>query len=80
MSDETKQAVKWYWGKAFVLFVLMSAGPLGLPIVWYNPHMDSRQKWIWSVVTVVLTVVLVQLSVSVFQKTMQQYKELGLLS
>lgn len=80
MSDE--QPVNkplWYWSKGFVLFVLMSAGPFGLPLVWFNPHFSSRQKWIWSAVTVTLTLALGYMTVNVLNNAMRQAKELGLI-
>ena len=38
-------------------------GVLGLPLLWYSPVFNRREKWLWSVVNVIYTAVLVLIAV-----------------
>ena len=38
-------------------------GVLGLPLLWYSPVFNRREKWLWTVVNVIYTAALVLIAV-----------------
>lgn len=41
---------------------------LGLPLLWYSPSFNQKEKWFWSIVIILYTLLLV--SITVFAITM----------
>ena len=70
---------KWWWSTKFLIFALLSVGPLALPLLWLNPKYSTTQKLLWTVVTAGISYWLWITSVSVFQQFMQQARDLGLI-
>jgi hypothetical protein len=64
---------RWYHNVWFVLAMLVFVlGPFGLPLVWKNPKFSRGVKWLLTLIMVVYTVWLVDLTVKVFRTTMEQ--------
>ena len=42
-AQELTPAQKWYFQKAFLIFILACVGPLGLPLIWWHPTL--RRGW-----------------------------------
>jgi len=59
-----EEKLPWYFRKAFIIFALLSVGPLALPLIWWRPQ-TSR---VWKIG---LTVVILVLSCVLFQATME---------
>ena len=57
-----------------LFFVL---GPLGLPLVWKNPHFSRGVKIVLTLIMVVYTVWLVDLTVRMFRAVMQEMNHLN---
>ena len=53
---------QWYYSKIFVYIVIGLLGPLGIPLLWMSPRFSKREKWVWTVVIVIGTVLLAVLS------------------
>ena len=50
---------KWYHKKWAVLLILATVGPLGLPLLWKSPEFGRVSKWIMTVTTVLITLLLI---------------------
>lgn len=57
------QPVKWYFSRAGVILLLLAIGPLALPFLWRSPCFKTPSKWVWTVLTMILTVVAVAATV-----------------
>ena len=69
MPDETKP--KWYYNVWFVLVMLfLVVGPLGLPLVWKNPRFSRWVKIALTLVMVLYTVALIDLTIRAFRAVM----------
>jgi predicted nucleic acid-binding Zn ribbon protein len=68
---------KWYYNVWFVLAMLLFVlGPLGLPLVWKNPHFGRWVKVVLTIAMVAYTVVLVDLTIRAFQAAMAHVNQL----
>ncbi len=70
---------KWYWKTPFLIFMLLSFGPLALPLLWFNPRFSNTQKLLWTVVTAIATYCLIVSGIAAFKSAMQQARDLGLV-
>ena len=68
---------KWYQNVWLVLLLLFFVlGPFGLPLVWKNPRFSRTVKMALTLTMVVYTVVLVQLTIQMFQTVTQEVNQL----
>ena len=70
LSQKTKEP--WYCRTGFIIFALLTVGPLALPLVWINPRYSVLVKMIVSVVVIVLSWCLYLL----FQNAMANLKQM----
>ena len=59
-----EEKIQWYFRKAFIIFALLTAGPLALPLVWWRPQTSLAWK-------IGLTIAILVLSWVLFQATME---------
>lgn len=72
-----KPQVKWYFSTSAVVVVLLIVGPLGLPLVWLNPHYKITTKIAVTVLVIALTVLFSYLIASAYSNLMKQIEGLG---
>jgi hypothetical protein len=77
-TDSTNEKTKWYQTTKTLVIALLCVGPFALPLLWFNPKFSSIQKILWTVVTLVATYFIVQMTMDSLTKIMDQYKALGL--
>jgi hypothetical protein len=75
---EKKDAVKWYFRKAFIVFALCSVGPLALPLIWWRPHTTRSWKIGLTIVICALSWILYQSTMESIQKITEYYKLLNM--
>lgn len=68
--------VPWYFKTGPLIFILLSVGPLGLPLLWLNPRYKPLTKIIWTAVTLALSYVLIKMSYQGMQTMQQTYEQL----
>lgn len=68
-ADSTQPPrARWYYNVWFVLFMLFFVlGPFGLPLVWKNPRFPRWVKLTLTVLMACYTVVLVDVTIRMFQ-------------
>ena len=71
--------IKWWWKTPFLIFMLLSFGPLALPLLWFSPRFSASQKLLWTVITAIATYYLVVSCMSAFKTAMGQARDLGLI-
>ncbi len=65
---------KWYYNVWFVLFMLFFVlGPFGLPLVWKHPRFARWVKWLLTIVIVLYTVLLVEMTVVMTKTVMEHF-------
>lgn len=69
--------IPWYFTKTFIIIMLLSVGPLALPLVWFHPTITRKWKIGITLITLAVTYGLYVLSVMVLRKL---YEILELLS
>jgi hypothetical protein len=75
--DETgKPKIKWYFSTYWVVVGLLCAGPLALPLIWFNPRYKPATKWIVSIVLIIFTIWLTIKSIELMQPLWQQVQQL----
>lgn len=73
----SNDGLPWYFGKLFVIFMLLSIGPLALPLIWFHPKMSSKWKIGITVITLVITYLLYVVSVMALKKLYEMIELLG---
>ena len=72
--DNKENTAKWYFRKSFIIIALCCVGPLALPLIWWRPN----TKWSWKVgltiVILVLSWLLFQVTLDSIQKIREYYK------
>ena len=69
---------RWYFNIWFVLFMLFFVlGPLGLPLVWKNPKFSRTVKLVLTLLMVVYTLFLVQLTIQAFRTVSEHFNDLN---
>jgi hypothetical protein len=53
--ENPKPKIPWYTRTGFIVVVLLTVGPLGLPLVWVHPRWNIYVKIVASVVVCLLT-------------------------
>ncbi|MGZ0654713.1 zinc ribbon domain-containing protein [Coraliomargarita sp. W4R53] len=43
-TPPTQPAQKWYFRKTYLILILASIGPLGLPLIWWHPTLHRGWK------------------------------------
>ncbi|MDR3570366.1 MAG: zinc ribbon domain-containing protein [Syntrophobacteraceae bacterium] len=42
-SPFTENDTKWYFRKSFIVFAILTVGPLALPLIWFRP--ETTRAW-----------------------------------
>ncbi len=69
---------KWYFSTSSVVIALLCAGPLALPLVWFNPRYKAATKLIITVIVLVVTVLCTYLAFTTYQKLLDQITAMGI--
>ena len=69
---------KWYFSTSSVVIALLCAGPLALPLVWFNPRYKPATRLIITVIVLVVTVLCTYLAASVYRQFLDQFTTLGI--
>ncbi len=72
----TPSKTPWYYANGSLIGSFLLAGPLMLPLVWFNPRFSKTKKIIWTVAAVVITLVLIKLMAVVMGKANKQLNDL----
>jgi zinc-ribbon domain len=67
-TTNSANGLPWYFSNLFLIFMLLSIGPLALPLIWFHPKMTPKWKIIITVITLVITYLLYVLSVMALKK------------
>ena len=68
-TSQSKNYLKWYFRKSFIIIALGSVGPLALPLIWWRP--DTSRRW-----KVGLTIVVLVLSWILFVSSLESIREI----
>ena len=71
-----KSKTKWYFTTSAVVIALLCLGPLGLPLVWFNPRYKIITKVIVTVIVIVLTILFSYLVVFIYRTLIEQIQAL----
>ena len=80
LDKPDKPETKWYFSTSTVVIALLCAGPLALPLVWFNPRYKIIIKLILTVVVVVVSIVCYYLTLNTYHRLTEQIRELGIKS
>ena len=67
---------KWYFRKWFLIIILASVGPLGLPLVWIHPTLSRFWKIALTLIVLLLTWLSVVLTAQMLGMLGESYTEL----
>lgn len=68
----------WYFKTSTVVLALLVAGPLALPLVWLHPRYKLATRVVITVAVLATTILLVYMTVALYQNLFDQIKALGL--
>lgn len=71
-----KPQVKWYYRMSVFVVAFLCVGPFALPLVWFHPAYSGRKKWLISIVTLAISVILVILTVNAVTTLNVYYRQL----
>jgi len=55
MLEEKRKETKWYFKTYWLVVAFLCAGPLVLPLVWFNPGFSRNKKVIVTIIVVILS-------------------------
>lgn len=73
---DKKQPKKWYFKTSVVIIAFLCAGPLALPLVWFNPHFNQKKKIIITVIVLILSYWLTVEVIKSLQSISVYYKQI----
>ena len=76
-SDRIK--TKWYFSTGTLVMALLFAGPLALPLVWFNPRNKPITKLVLTAVVISLSLLVYIAIRTLYLQSIEQMKELGLI-
>jgi len=68
------EKIKWYFKTSFIILALCTVGPLALPLIWWRPHTSSAWKIGLTIVILVLSWILFQVSMESIRTLKEYYK------
>ncbi|MFK7851522.1 MAG: zinc ribbon domain-containing protein [Akkermansiaceae bacterium] len=74
-----ESSIPWYFRKAFVIIMLLSIGPLALPLVWFHPKTSVVTKSLITVLVGILTYGLYLMTVFAYKLLMEQLEAIQAL-
>ncbi len=77
LDKSRKPGTKWYFATSAVVIALLCLGPLGLPLVWFNPRYKIITKVVVTVIVIALTILFSYLVVSMYRNLTEQIQALG---
>ncbi len=76
-SPPSSARIKWYYNIWFVLCMLFFvAGPFGLPLVWKSPRFARWVKWLLTVVMVLYTWLLIDMTIRMTKAVLEHFSPL----
>ena len=54
-SPEEKPKLAWYYRSWMIVTAFLCVGPLALPLIWQHPQMSRLNKWIVTILVLVIT-------------------------
>ncbi len=72
-----EHGIKWYFRTSFIIIAVCSVGPLALPLIWLRPDTARGWKIGLTIVIVVLSWILYQLTLESIQQITEYYKLLN---
>jgi hypothetical protein len=73
---EKKPAIKWYFRTSLLVMALLSLGPLGLPLLWFNPRLSTKAKIFVTGIVLLLTYLLFKGTQAALKTLNDTYKQL----
>jgi predicted nucleic acid-binding Zn ribbon protein len=70
----TEQKVQWYFRTSFIVVAICSVGPLALPLIWWRPQTSPAWKIGLTIVILILSWFLFQLSMESIRTLKEYYK------
>lgn len=71
---DKKPDVPWYFRTAVIVVMLLSVGPLGLPLIWFHPRYGLVKKIVISVIVLVASYYLYQMFKTSMKSIEEYYK------
>ena len=70
---------QWYFKTSTVVFGLLVAGPLALPLVWLNPRYKIVARVLITILVLAATVLMIDLTAAVYHSLLDQIQALGVM-
>ncbi|MBA7604922.1 hypothetical protein ES703_12050 [subsurface metagenome] len=77
LDKSRKPGTKWYFATSAVVIALLCLGPLGLPLVWFNPRYKIITKVVVTVIVIALAILFSYLVVFMYRNLIEQVEALG---
>jgi hypothetical protein len=75
----TGDGIPWYFGTSFIVIAFCAVGPLALPLLWFRPNTSRVWKIVWTVIILVVSWVLFEMTMVSIRKLMEYYRLLNSL-
>lgn len=70
----TDEKTPWYFRNSFIIIALLCVGPLALPLIWWHPKMTGTLKIGLSIIIIVLSWFLLQITMESIHNIREYYK------
>lgn len=78
LNGSRKPKTKWYFSTYTVVIALLCAGPLALPLVWFNPRYKIAIRIVVTVVVIAISVWSYFIMKNLYLQLTEQIRALGL--
>ena len=81
VPEKTANTLPWYFSTTFIVIMLLSIGPLALPLVWARPKLSLNWKIGVTFAILLLTWVLwllTQYAMKSLQESLETYRNMGI--
>ena len=68
---------KWYFKTYWMVIVFLSVGPLALPMLWFNPRFNKKNKIIITVIALIASYFLIVTTIASLRTFESVYKEMS---
>ena len=77
LPNSRRDAIPWYFKPAMLFVAFLVVGPLMLPLLWVNPHLDRRSKLVWTITISLVSFILIWATMKAISTLVEYYKMIG---
>jgi hypothetical protein len=66
--------IPWYFKSGMLVVAFLVVGPLMLPLLWFNPHVNRIQKLVWTIIILAVSFLLAVATMKAISTLTEYYR------